>query len=108
MYQCWEHIGVDQYIYIQGKGQNNGALFIEIPSNELLASFLLCFLPSVGVRFMSVSHTHIVKKVQLRIETCIDTLIICYVCKLHIHIIRDYKRSNLLLYVCVTHTHERR
>ena len=45
---------------------------------------------------------------------CIDSLIICYVCRPHTHIIRDYKRSNpcvntgliLLLYVCVAHTHE--
>ena len=51
---------------------------------------------------------------QSRIDTCIDPLIICYVCGPHTHIIRDYKSSNsrvnarltLLLYMCVAHTHE--
>ena len=50
----------------------------------------------------------------MQIDTCINLLIIYYVCGPLTHIIRDYKSFNsgvntgltLLLYVCVTHTHE--
>ena len=47
-------------------------------------------------------------------HTCIDLLIICYLCGSHTYIIRDYKSFNsrvnaelaLLLYVCVAHTYQ--
>ena len=66
-----------------------------------------------GSVYLCEPHTHTIRGIILR-DTCIGSLIICYVCEPHTHIIRDYKsftlcvnaRLVLLLYVCVTHTHE--
>jgi len=50
---------------------------------------------------------------QSRVDTCIDPLIICYVCEPHTHIIRDYKKCNppvkreidsTIVYACDSHT----